>query len=458
MWLLLSLLMGLPDRSQPPVVGEPTWPQIPVAKIISTADGLPVWFYQDNRLPLVTVAVGKNRGKLHVTHGQHLHHAVRLMRYGPRKKKWWSQKLAKLSAQMSIGVGFGSGWFEVETLQQNADRGLALLTSVIRRPNFAHWRTEKASQTKQLLRRQNTLSVVHRFALRKILFGEAHPYAYIADAGSLHDIKKSDLKRSYRQYMSTGIAGAVVVGSLSERQARLLVEQHLEPLFVAPSPSIPTEYPPVPKWQPRTIIVDFPTAGQVGITVLVKGLKSADRQVNALRHATAVLGGGFSSRLSNNLRETQGVTYAIGASSYAYRDVGYIDISCTVGIEDVPLAISEILREVNKMSTVVPTAQEFVAAKLQQRTAIVSDVSTGTSIARKLLSYQTSGAGVLAWKTSVSRVKDISLEAVQSVSKRVFSSPSVIILVTGDAERLTDLIDSDEVLLSTQIVGNNEQN
>ena len=170
-----------------------------------------------------------------------------------------------------------------------------------------------------------------------------------------------------------------------------------------------------------------------------------------------VLGGGFSSRLSQNLRETNGLTYAIGASNKSYQEVGYIEISCTVSIEDVSQAVEEIHKEVQRMSSSLPTEKEFKTVVRELRREVVADVATSTSIARKLSSYQRYRSNVDGWRKSIQSRRAISFENVQKVSKRVFSTPSTIVLVTGDGQQLSQIFD-DAILWSTdQILSNKRQ-
>lgn len=456
MLFFVFLLLGLPDRSSPPVVGEPIWPKIPIPKKLYRKDGLPIWYYKDERLPLVTISIQQNGGTYHAENPQALKSASHLLRHGPRKKDWWSKKLAGVSGQTRTGVGITSSWAEIEVLQQHVDRGLRMLMLAILKPNYRHWEQEKSQTIKGMLRRQNTLSSIHYWALKRLVFGWGHPYSYIHQVDQLDTITNDDLKVAYHKHLANGISGVVVVGDISEDEAIKIINRRTSKLTFVSTPQKGINHS-LPKWEPRTIIVDFPTEQQVGVTVLVEGLVSSDNQGGDLWYATSILGGGFSSRLSQNLRETNGLTYAIGASNNSYRDVGYIEISCTVSIEDVPQTIEEIHKEIVRMSTSLPTKQEFKTVVREIRAEVVEDLATSTSITRKLSSYQRSGYDPDGWRKRVQRRKAISFDNVQKVSKRVFSNPSTIVLLTGDGQQLSQVVDDSIIWSSEQIVSNEWQ-
>jgi predicted Zn-dependent peptidase len=87
-----------------------------------------------------------------------------------------------------------------------------------------------------------------------------------------------------------------------------------------PPPRAPAE-PAFPA--PRVVVIDMPDAGQAGVVVARPGIRRADDRYYPLAVANTVLGGGFSSRLNQEIR-IRGLAYGAGGSVATGRDIGLI--------------------------------------------------------------------------------------------------------------------------------------
>ena len=150
----------------------------------------------------------------------------------------------------------------------------------------------------------------------------------------------------------------------------------------------------------------------------------------------AVLGGLFSSRINLNLREAHGYTY--GASSYFdwRRQSGPFVISTAVQTEVTSSAITETLKEIDRMR-----AEEIDESELSLATSYLEGVfpiryETTAAIASALANMVTFGLPEDYYDTYRSRIGAVTTADVLKAAKEHVSPERLQIVVVGNAETL----------------------
>ena len=195
-----------------------------------------------------------------------------------------------------------------ELLEQAADT----LSLVLGAPRF---------DAADFARERNLMRVAARAALQspaelasrafyKAVYGD-HPYAAPPDGTeqSLTAIQRDDLLAFYRQYYVGRNATIAVMGDLDAARARQLVERVLGRLPAGkPAPALP---PVEPLAGARTIRIDFPSS-QTHVLIGQPGVARGDPDYFSLYVGNHVLGGGgFISRLTEEVREKRGLSYSV---------------------------------------------------------------------------------------------------------------------------------------------------
>ena len=108
---------------------------------------------------------------------------------------------------------------------------------------------------------------------------------------------------------------------------------------------------------------------QSHIGFVMKGVGISDERSDALSIATAVIGGGMSSRLFQKIREELGLAYSVYAFPSAYKNEGLMEICAGVNTESRDLATQAIVDEVRKFKRDKITEQEFSRAKEQLKSS-----------------------------------------------------------------------------------------
>jgi predicted Zn-dependent peptidase len=89
---------------------------------------------------------------------------------------------------------------------------------------------------------------------------------------------------------------------------------------------------------------------QVNLQIAFRGFARPDPRLMGLRLMRRILCGGGSSRLHLSLREKLGIVYSVDASLAAYEETGAFAIELATAPENLALAVSEVLAEVQSLA------------------------------------------------------------------------------------------------------------
>ncbi len=194
----------------------------------------------------------------------------------------------------------------------------------------------------------------------------SHPYGYQATEQTLSRINASDLQSFHKQYVQTCRARVSIVGALNKEQAQKLVQTLLSRLPAktagdcAPLPAVP-DVKPLAKAKVENI--PFASA-QAHVLIGQPGIKRNNPDFLAILVGNHILGGGgFTARLTNEVREKRGLSYSVGSGFSPGLDAG----AFVVGLQTRPDQAAEAVKVsqdvVKKFVEEGPTEEELRAAK-----------------------------------------------------------------------------------------------
>jgi zinc protease len=295
-----------PDIPTPPPFIPPT------PTVFAGTNGITVWLLERHQAPLVscdlTVPTGassdpKDKAGLAYTTANMLEEGA-----GKLGAIDLSRAIDNLGARLSTDANGDASFVSITVLKRNVDRAFALFGDVIGRPRFepAEFKRLKDLWTNELLARQKDPDATARVVYRSALFGTEHPYGHPWD-GTLESAKAitvDDVRRFYASAWRPDRATLVCVGDVTQAELAPLMASAFStwkaPATPAPAPIVP----PAPKgpW-PRLVYVDRPDAPQAVIAALRPGVAASDPQEPALWRVNDTIGGSFTSRLNQDLRE-----------------------------------------------------------------------------------------------------------------------------------------------------------
>ena len=270
-----------------------------------------------------------------------------------------------------------------------------------------------------------------------ILYGDA-PYGIASNETTVAAITPADLVAYREKWWRPDTASVIVSGGMTPEASTALVEK----VFgvwraTGAAPTMPAARAGKPSGS-RTIVVNLPDAGQAAVVAAVRAPARASDDYFPLSVANAILGGGSSGRLFEDIRTKRSLSYGAYSSQPARVDEGYLTASSQTKNETADEVAAILLSEFDRLSAEA-YAEDLVEAR---RRALVGgneralETSTGFNglVAGALLQGRDPG-DVLRYREYLDEVTPA--QALASAKKYVGSENATLIVV-GDASQFLD--------------------
>lgn len=337
-------------------------PQAP--ETFTLGSGVPVMLWKRSELPLVSMAmVVHPGGALTDTNHAGLAYLTAEMLgegAGERNATQFADAVQSLGATFNAGADVESFTAGMTVLKRNFDKGMDLFADAIRRPRLAAEDFERVQRLhvddlNQEL--ENPQAVANNVGAR-VLLGDAHPYAFPVGGTvkSASAVTLEQVRALHGAIFAPKSATLLVCGDLTAEQAKTALEKAFGDWKPAgtknPAPSavdVSAADGSIPKSDAlRVILVDRPDAVQTVIRFVLPGPKAADPARSKYRLLNTILGGSFTSRLNQNLREKNGYTYGAGSRFAMNPMVGMFVARAAVKADVTGPALKEFFIELNR--------------------------------------------------------------------------------------------------------------
>ena len=424
--LALSLLAALPARA------------IDIQEVTSPG-GIKAWLVQDDSIPFVAVQFSFKGGASLDAEGKR--GAINLMTAtleegaGNRDSVAFAQAVEGLGAQFSFDVGDDALTVGMRALNENRDEAAALLAEALTQPRFDDDAIERVrAQVQSIIRSEATdpQSIAAKEMARQA-WGD-HPYATSINGtmDSVAALTRQDLVAAKNRVLArdrvvVGAAGDITpeeLGQLLDTVLGGLPEQGTAPL-PEPADLQLTGGVTVIDWDSPQTVVSF--AGP--------GLAIDDPDYFAAYVANHILGGGgFSSRLMEEIREKRGLTYGVGTTlaTGVYGQTwqgGMAGSNATTG-----QAVDLIRQEWDRMAEGGVTDQELNDAKTYLTGEYPLRFDGNGSIAGILAGMQLIGFPIDYVNTRNEKVEAVTAEDVKRVTGRLLDADDLRFVLVGRPE------------------------
>ncbi len=352
------------------------WLPGPVAaadQVLGVREKLPsdlVWlFSQQSGLPLVTLELTIKAGALRDPKGKEglANLTASLLLSGTKIKSATqiAQEVDFLGARLKAGGGDDFASISLSLLKKDLGPGLELLKDVLLNPTFALPEVQrKVAQYKAALEsEQDEPMVVAGRTFAKDLFGD-FPYGHpvLGTPQGLSAITPKDLAEFHRTYYRPNNAVLSIVGDLTQDEARQAVSRTFGSWAAAPIPALKLPLsPPLPQ---RKVVVIDKDISQANIILGSLGLNRQNPDFYAFQVMNYILGGGgFSSRLLDDIRENRGLAYSVNSSFSPGLEPGPFTVSLETKNPSAGEAINQVLEQLRRIMSQPVTDKELEDAK-----------------------------------------------------------------------------------------------
>jgi predicted Zn-dependent peptidase len=417
----------------------------PTPEVFTTKNGITVWLLERHALPYValtvTVPTGSSsdpagEGGLAMITADMLDEGA-----GSRGAIELSRAIDSLGASLETNANVDESRVSLNVLKKNLTPAFAIFADVVARPRFdaGEWKRVREIVVNELTERQSDPDEVAKVAMRAALFGDAHPYGHPVE-GTLASAKRwslGDATRFYRDAWRPDRAVLVAVGDVTHAEIAALVDGALAtwkaPTKPAPAPLAPAA--PTGPW-PRLVLVDRPDAPQSVIAVTRPGVAAGNLDAPIATRANVALGGLFTSRLNQDLREEHGYSYGASSRLARTRGVGAFVASAAVITDKTTDALKALLGDVDAYARNGLTDAEVEKTRSQSRADLVETFEGVDRVAAQLALDASLGLGPDFQRVAATR-KDLASKAtLDAAARATFDPSSAIAVVVGPRAKL----------------------
>jgi predicted Zn-dependent peptidase len=409
---------------------------LPTAQEATLSNGIRVFMVHNPELPLVNLTALIDIGSIYEPAGKTglagLTGAV--MRSGGTRDltaEKLDEELEFMASSVEGGVGADAGSLSAATLSRNLDRTLEIFSQVLTAPVFREDRVTIAkNRTLESIRRQNDdpKNIGDR-ELHKALYA-GHPLGEFPTLESVGAISRDDLVAFHRRYVVPGSIILAVSGDFD--RTKLLAR--LEKLLGGwkGKADTPAVAPPAAEVKPEVLYVRK-DVNQSVIRMGHMGIDKSNPDLYAVRVLDYIMGGGFTSRMTTEIRSNQGLAYNVEASfDVGRRFIGTFQAETETKSGSTAKAIG-LMRDIMATLTKEPvTDQELSLAK----DAIINSFIFGFAKASDVVNQRARLAFYGYPKGYLENYRDniakVTKEDVLRVAKKYLHPDKLVITVVGD--------------------------
>jgi zinc protease len=438
----IATAQGTIDRSKPPELGPPPRVSLPPINTRQLPNGLKLIIVEQHELPLADFVLLVGSGSTSDPAGKPgiANLTSAMLREGTTTRK--SLEIADQIAFLGISLSPSSSWesntLSLHTPTAQLDSALALFADVALHPSFPANEFERIRKNRltELLQLRDQGPAIANIAFPAIVYGKAHPYGApaIGTETSVASLTPADLQSYYQTNFRPNNATLIIVGDVNPAQ----IEQKISSLFGGwQRGEVPQlNYGEPPKSTTTTIyLIDKPGAAQSSFRIGAVGVPRSTKDYFALTVMNTILGGSFSSRLMQNLRETRGYTYGASSRFDMRRAAGPFVASAEIVAAKSDSALLEFMKELNAIRQSVP-ASELSRAKRYLQLQQPGNFETTQEIAFQILPVALYGLPLDYYNNYVQNIEAITEADVARVAQQYINPGSLAVVIVGDRKNI----------------------
>ncbi len=341
----------------------------PIGKRIVLENGMVLLLAEKHDLPMVTVNAAIKAGSTLVPRekpGLASLTAALLMEGTKRRDAGQiSSEIDFVGGALSVSGGHDYASASLQVLTKDLRTGLDLLSDVLMNPAFR--KKDINRKVKEMLaeikRQQEEPGTVADEAFAKAVFG-SHPYGRTNEevAVYLKGIKRRHIVDFHRAQYGPGNTIIAVVGDVSEQSITTLLNEYFKGWSRKAGP-LPAAVAAPTLSKTKLFSIDK-TITQANIVMGHRGISRNNPDYYAVIVMNFILGGGgFSSRLMDNIRDNRGLAYSVSSYFSARKEPGAFVVELQTKNESANEAIAEIMKEMRRMKTTPVSTAELADAK-----------------------------------------------------------------------------------------------
>lgn len=449
-------------RDQEPAYGAAAEVKVPKVWEGKLQNGLRVYGIQNDEVPLVQFEMQIDGGLLleDINKVGVANLMARMMTQGTAKRtpQELEEAIQQLGASIAVNARTEDIRITVNTLARNYQATLALVEEILLEPRWdeKEFALLKQNMLSQIRQQEANPNVVAANAYNKLIYGDKNIRSrnILGSEETVKAITMDDLKAYYQKNLSPSVTRMHVVGALPkatvEKSLAQLAKNWQAKKVELPVANLATS--DAQQTQGKVYFVDIPDAKQSVLQIGYPALAATDKDYYPANVMNYILGGGgFASRLTQELREGKGYTYGIRSGFSGSKSVG--DFSISSGVRtNVTLESTQLIKKILQDFAVTYSDADLETTKsflIKSNARAFETASAKLGMLDNISKYNWTPNYV---KEREQIVKTMTVEQIKALSQKYLDPNKMIWLVVGDAKtqlpRMKELGLGEPVLLS----------
>jgi zinc protease len=440
---LAAMVVGAqqaPDRSKPPAIGPAPTLKLPAIQKTKLSNGLPVWVVEHHEVPIAQINLIVRSGSAADPIGRYgvgsLTAAMLDEGAGSRSALELADAIDFLGANVATTSTSDLSAVRMSVPVARLGDALPLMADISLRPTFPSQELERLRKERltALLQAKADPSGIIQIAFPRVVFGPIHRYGTTSGGlpPALEAMTVDDLRTFYRAHYRPDNATLIVVGDVTQTSVMPLLEKNFGGWKVESIKPLAAAIPMAPQLTRRQVfLIDKPGAAQSQIRIGWVGVPRSTPDYVTLQILNTILGGSFTSRLNQNLRETHGYSYGASSAFDMRASAGPFLAAAPVQTDKTADAIKEFFVELDGILGLVPQA-ELDKAKNYVALSFPGEFETTGDLARKLEDLVVYSLPEDTYANFVSAVTRLTAADLQRAAARYIQPEKMAVVVVGD--------------------------
>ena len=434
------------QRQAPPPLGVQPAAILPTPAERTLPNGLRVIVAKSTDLPLVaaslTFEAGAASDPAHLAGAANMTASLTTEGTATRSARDIARQSEALGASIAPSSSWESSSLGFSVMPAKLPDALAIMADVAHQPAFAADELERARKEglEGLEVAYGEPGQVAGFANAPVVYaGTSFAHAADGTPSSLKRLTRDDLAHFHDRYWRPDNAILVLTGDITPDEGFALAAKTFggwaKPADPPPAPATGQASGP-----PRNVVIDLPGTGQAAVTLTKPAIARSDPRYYQGLVANAVLGGGYSARLNEEIRVKRGLSYGAGSSLTARRTLGAFTAQAQTKNEAAP-QVADLIRDSMAGLAAAPASADELAAR---KSSLIGDYGRGigaaAGLANQLNELALYGIDLDEVKTYTDKVQAVTPAQVQAFAQDVLKPDGASLIVVGDSKLFLDAL------------------
>ncbi len=437
--LLFTFCITASAQEQPPTPGAAKSINVPAVKERKLPNGLTVAVVERKNVPLVTVhlLIKSGANAEDATKAGLADMTATLLTKGTKTRSATqiAEQIELLGGSIETGAGWNGSFVTINIMADKLDQAMAILSDIVLNPTFTQEEVDllKGQTVDNLGYNLTQPGFLASYVASKYTFGE-HPVG--GTLASINGITRDDIVKFKTENYQPNISTLIFTGDITAIKANTLTQRFFgawrKPKSRESRETLDTvaNYPNETKVVKRILVIDLPNSGQAAVSYVneIAGVFRSDDEFYSASVLNSVLGGGYSSRLNQEIRIKRGLTYGAG-SSFVWRGWKTNFGTRTQTKNQSAAEVAElVVTEINKLANSDVLATEMNPRKLVLTGDFGRDLETTRGLADALAELYTFGIPTTELNSYMTNVQSVTDAQIRDFAKRNLFGGDLIIV------------------------------